>query len=190
MSNLEFLSHFRASMGRRAFLKNTGALGLTATSFSAFLASCGSNTTASSTPVVNMSGPIDMNTLISNAKKEGKLEAVGIPPEWADYKDTLANYAAKYVPVQYKAEAEYSSAQELEVFTKSKIHTHGDIGDVGFKFGAEAVKQNLVTPYKHANWADIDANLKDPAGNWCTGILGSSGYCCQYRSCQAGTNFL
>jgi putative spermidine/putrescine transport system substrate-binding protein len=176
MSDLEFLSHFSASMGRRAFLKNTGALGVTAASFSAFLAACGSNSStssASSGPAVNMTGPIAMSTLIANAKKEGKLEAIGIPPEWADYKDTLADYAAKYVSVQYKAEAEYSSAQELEVFTKSKIHAHGDIGDVGFKFGPQAVTEKLVTPYKHANWADIDADLKDPDGNWCTEYWGA-----------------
>lgn len=173
MSDQEFLSRFSAFMGRRDFLKNAGALGITAASFSAFLAACGSNSSASSTSAADMIGPIAMSTLISNAKKEGKLEAIGIPPEWADYKDTLANYAAKYVSVQYKAEAEYSSAQELEVFTKSKIHAHGDIGDVGFKFGSQAVQQKLVAPYKHANWADIDADLKDSAGNWCTEYWGA-----------------
>jgi putative spermidine/putrescine transport system substrate-binding protein len=173
MSDLEFFSRFSASMGRRAFLKNTGALGVTAASLSAFLAACGSSAASSIPPAADMIGPIAMSTLISNAKKEGTLEAIGIPPEWADYKDILADYAAKYVSVQYKAEAEYSSAQELEVFTKSKIHAHGDIGDVGFKFGPQAVQEKLVDPYKHANWADIDADLKDPDGNWCTEYWGA-----------------
>src|SRR5205823_10431327 len=102
------------------------------------------------TPSVNFAGPIDLNTLMTNAKQEGKLEAIGIPPEWADYKDILNGYASKYVPVSYQAEAEYSSAQELEVFKNSKQHPHGDIGDVGFKFGPVAVQQGLVTPYKHS----------------------------------------
>jgi putative spermidine/putrescine transport system substrate-binding protein len=117
-----------------------------------------------------------MQTLIANAKKEGKLEAVGIPPEWADYKDILAGYAAKYVPVEYQAEAEYSSAQELEVFIKSKSHAHGDIGDVGFKFGQQAMQQGLVMPYKHAHWAEVPDYLKDPNGNWCTEYWGTQAF--------------
>jgi putative spermidine/putrescine transport system substrate-binding protein len=173
MSDQDIFSRFSDSMGRRKFLKHAGELGITAASFSAFLAACGTSTPAASTPNVNMAGPIDMATLLKNAKKEGQLQAIGIPPEWANYKDILADYAAKYVTVQYKAEAEYSSAQELEVFTKSKIHAHGDIGDVGFKFGPQALQEKLVTPYKHANWDDIEADLKDPDGNWCTEYWGA-----------------
>src|SRR6266571_4457378 len=95
----------------------------------------------------------------------------------ADYADILAGYAKNYsVPVSYKVEADYSSAQELLVFKNSKTHPHGDIGDVGFKFGPQAVQQGLVTPYKHAHWDDIDANLKDPNGNWCTEYWGAMAF--------------
>ncbi len=168
-----------AHYDRRTFFKQAAALGLSASALSAFLAACGGSTssTTSTTPLqADMTGPIDMQTLITNAKKEGKLEAIGIPPEWADYKDTLSGFAAKYVPVQYQAEAEYSSAQELEVFKNSKKHPHGDIGDVGFKFGPQAMQQGLITPYKHANWADIPDNLKDPNGNWCTEYWGTQAF--------------
>jgi putative spermidine/putrescine transport system substrate-binding protein len=102
---------------------------------------------------------------------------VGIPPEWADYKDILAGYTSHYgLPISYKAEAEYSSAQELEVFKNSKTRPHGDIGDVGFKFGPLAVQQGLVAPYKHAYWDDIDASLKDPDGYWCTEYYGAQAF--------------
>ena len=124
-----------------------------------------------------MAGPIDMQTLITNAKKEGQLQAIGIPPEWADYADILSGYTGHYnVPIAYKVEAEYSSAQELVVFKDSKTHAHGDIGDVGFKFGPQAVQQGLVTPYKHSHWDDIDASLKDAAGNWCTEYWGAMAF--------------
>src|SRR5947199_8727025 len=114
---LELFAKLLTPHNRRDFIKRAGALGLSATTLSAFLEACGSSTTtttgsgSTTIPV----GPIDMNTLISNAKKEGKLQAIGIPPEWADYKDILDGYSSKYVPVEYKAEAEFSSAQELEV---------------------------------------------------------------------------
>jgi putative spermidine/putrescine transport system substrate-binding protein len=83
---------------RRDFIKRAGALGLSASALTAFLEACGSTTTGGSTPTatVNMAGPIDMQTLTTNAKKEGQLHAIGIPPEWADYKDILAGYTSNY----------------------------------------------------------------------------------------------
>jgi len=163
---------------RRDFIKRAGALGLSASALAAFLEACGSSSTTTTTGSgTNMAGPIDMQTLITNAKKEGQLQAIGIPPEWADYADILAGYTGHYtVPIAYKVEAEYSSAQELVVFKDSKTHAHGDIGDVGFKFGPQAVQQGLVTPYKHSHWDDIDASLKDPNGNWCTEYWGAMAF--------------
>lgn len=167
-----------ASQSRRRFLKQTGALGISTVALTAFLEACGSNSASggNTTNVNDLKGPIPMQTLITNAKKEGKLQAIGIPPEWADYKDILAGYAASYVPVSYQAEAEYSSAQELEVFKNSVHHPHGDIGDVGFSFGPVAMKEGLITPYIHSQWADVPSNLKDPNGYWCTEYWGTQAF--------------
>ena len=170
----ELLSQIFAPHSRRGFFRRAGAAGLSLGAMATFLEACGSTTTSNN---VNLSGPIDLNTLMSKAKSEGALEAIGIPPEWADYKDILAGYTKNYgVTINYQAEAEYSSAQELDVFTKSKQHPHGDIGDVGFKFGPQAIQQGLVTPYKHAHWDDIDTSLKDPNGNWCTEYWGAQAF--------------
>jgi putative spermidine/putrescine transport system substrate-binding protein len=162
---------------RRSFLKRAGALGLSGTALTAFLEACGGTTTTGSTPAAIQLGPIDIQTLTTNAKKEGQLQAIGIPPEWADYKDILAGYTKNYgLSIAYQAEAEFSSAQELEVFKNSIKHPHGDIGDVGLKFGPTAVQQGLVTPYIHSHWADIPDNLKDPNGNWCTEYYGAQAF--------------
>ncbi|GLV54605.1 iron ABC transporter substrate-binding protein [Dictyobacter sp. S3.2.2.5] len=177
-SEQELMRNLFGPQDRRGFLKQAGALGLSASAFATFLAACGNTNTSSTNaaPNVNMSGPTDMKTLIANAKKEGGMQAVGIPPEWADYADILKNYASKYVPVDYKADAEYSSAQEIQVFKQSKNHPYGDIGDVGFSFGPTVIKQGLVSPYKHAHWDDIPAELKDPKGNWCTEYWGAQSF--------------
>src|SRR5713101_10049881 len=162
---------------RRSFLKRASALGLSGTALTAFLEACGGTTTTGSTPAAIPLGPIDLQTLTTNAKKEGQLQAIGIPPEWADYKDILAGYTKNYgLTIAYQAEAEFTSGQELEVFKKSIQHPHGDIGDVGFKFGPVAIQQGLVTPYKHSHWNDIDASLKDPDGNWCTEYYGAQAF--------------
>src|SRR2546421_183086 len=165
---------------RRDFLKRAGGGGLSGTALTAFLEACGNSGgsgSTSSTATPNLAGPIDMQTLMSHAKQEGELQAIGIPPDWADYADILAGYTNNFsVPVSYKVEQNFSSAQELVVFKNSKSHAHGDIGDVGFKFGPVAIQQGLVTPYKHAHWDDIDPSLKDADGNWCTEYYGAQAF--------------
>jgi putative spermidine/putrescine transport system substrate-binding protein len=171
------LQSLLAPHNRRDFIKRAGALGISAGALSAFLEACGSSTTTTaSTSNIDMTGPIAVSTLLSKAKTEGKLQAIGIPPEWADYADMLAGYTQKYVPVQYKAEAEYSSAQEVQVFTNSKQHPHGDIADVGFVWGPKVITQGLVSPYKHSYWNDVPASLKDPQGNWCVEYWGAQSF--------------
>lgn len=173
----ELFGSIFAAQSRRSFLKRAGALGLSGTALTAFLEACGNTTTTGSTPASIPVGPIDMQTLTANAKKEGQLQAIGIPPEWADYKDILAGYTKNYgINIAYQAEAEFSSAQELEVFKNSIKHPHGDIGDVGFKFGPTSVQQGLVTPYIHSHWDDIPAALKDSKGNWCTEYYGAQAF--------------
>ncbi len=175
MHDLKPFENIFAPHNRRRFLQNAGALGVSSFALTSFLEACGGNST-STTGTINTTGPIDMQTLITNAKKEGKLQAIGISPEWANYKETLASYTAKYLPVDYQAEALFSSAQQLEVFTRSKSHPYGDISDAGFKFGARAKQQGLVAPYKHSHWADIPDNLKDPDGYWCTEYYGTEAF--------------
>lgn len=175
----ELFGNVLSPHSRREFLKRGIALGLSGTALAAFVEACGSSSGGGSTPTttVNMAGPIDMQTLMTNAKKEGQLQAIGIPPEWADYADILAGYTSNYgIPVSYKVEAEYSSAQELVVFKNSIQHPHGDIGDVGFKFGPTAIQEGLITPYIHSKWADINASLKDPNGYWCTEYYGAMAF--------------
>src|SRR5690349_21102423 len=179
-SEHELFDKLLAPHSRRDFLKRAGAVGLSGAALSAFLEACGSNTTtttggggSSAIPL----GPIDMQTLMSKAKQEGTLEAIGIPPEWADYKDILAGYTSNFgLNISYKVEQEYTSAQELVVFKNSIKHPHGDIGDVGFKFGPLAIQQGLITPYKHSHWDDIPANLKDPNAYWCTEYYGAQAF--------------
>ncbi len=176
MSNQDFepFGSFFAPHSRRSFFKRAGAIGVSVPALAAFLEACGKSSTTAN---ANLTGPVDLQTLMSNAKSEGQLQAIGIPPEWADYKDILAGYTQHYgVPIAYQAEAEYSSAQELEVFKNSIKHPHGDIGDVGFKFGPQAIQQGLITPYKNAQWDKIPASLKDPNGYWCTEYWGAEAF--------------
>lgn len=174
----ELIDKLFGTHNRRDFLKRAGALGLSGTALTAFLDACGTAATTGggTTASVDLSKAIDMKTLVANAKKEGTLQAVGIPPEWANYAEILQNYASSYVPIDYKADSEFSSAQEVQVFTESKKHAYGDIADVGFKWGPVVIKQDLVSPYKHSYWSDVPDDLKDPNGMWCTEYWGAQSF--------------
>src|SRR4051794_21390161 len=71
-----------SSYDRRRFLKQATAFGVSSTAFAAFLEACGSGGASSTTTAntANLAGPIDLQALTTSAKKEGKLEAIGIPP--------------------------------------------------------------------------------------------------------------
>ncbi|HYM51164.1 MAG TPA: extracellular solute-binding protein [Candidatus Limnocylindrales bacterium] len=134
------------------------------------LVACGSAqpATISDSDLLNSGNSIAMDTLKSKAKAEGNLlNATGIPPEWADYQDILTGMQTNFgVTVDYKAQAEYSSAQEIQAI-KSTISGNGfvpDIGDVGPAFGVTAIQEGLVSRYKNAHWNDIPDLMKEASG--------------------------
>jgi len=170
---------------RREFLVNGARFGGAAfggLALADLLAACGGTTSgpASDAQLLGSSNSISMDTLKTKAKAEGgKLNATGIPPEWADYKDILAGMQTNFsVTVDYKAQAEYSSAQEIQAIqsTKSGNGFVPDIGDVGPSFGVVAVTDKLVVPYKNANWNDVPDNMKEPTGLYCGEYYGAQAF--------------
>src|SRR5258707_3717391 len=77
----DLFGSFLSPHNRREFLKRAGAVSLSGTALAAFLEACGSSSGGTSTtPGINMAGPIDLQTLTTHAKQEGQLQAIGIPP--------------------------------------------------------------------------------------------------------------
>jgi hypothetical protein len=74
----ELFGNLFAPHTRRDFMKRAAALGLSGTALTAFLEACGSTTSTTTSSNINMAGPIDIQTLTTKAKAEGKLEAIGI----------------------------------------------------------------------------------------------------------------
>lgn len=79
-------------------------------------------------------------------------------------------FLAKYPFIKHEdLNPDGSSAQEIEAI-KANAGSQGpqapDVVDVGFTWGDEAKKGNLLQPYKVATWDDIPAALKDADGYW------------------------
>lgn len=117
------------------------------------------------------SGAQGVNDLIAAAKKEGEVNSVGMPDDWANWKDTWAQITSKY-GIKH-LDTDMSSAQEIAKFDAEKTNASADIGDVGHSFGAIAVQKGVTQPYKPTTWNEIPEWAKDKDGHWALAYTGT-----------------
>jgi ABC-type Fe3+ transport system substrate-binding protein len=108
-----------------------------------------------------------MDALVEAAKKEGTLNVIALPHDWANYGEMLDAFKKKYGLEINEANPNGSSQDELNALTSQKGQDRGpDVLDIGQSFAYQAQAQNLLAPYKVATWDDIADDQKDPDGNW------------------------
>lgn len=118
-----------------------------------------------------------LDRLAAAAKKEGRLNAIGLPGDWADYSEVLDRFQTKYgIAVTVSAPAASSRQQ---IAAAKSLRGTGKAPDV-FDLGSAVAADNLalLTPYKVTTWGDIPNDAKDPAGRYVGGYGGimSIGY--------------
>ncbi len=108
-----------------------------------------------------------MSGLIAAAKKEGHLNVIALPPDWANYGEIIKTFPTKYgIPIT-SAAPDDSSAQENQAITSLKGQSRApDCVDVSPTFAAQGKQQGLYVPYKVATWESIPSNMKDSQGYW------------------------
>jgi len=108
-----------------------------------------------------------MSELVSEAKKEGHVNLIALPPTWANYGEILSTFKSKYGISYTDANPDGSSAQENQSIVSLKGNSRApDAVDVGPAFAIQGASQGLYTPYKVSEWSTIPANLKDAKGRW------------------------
>ena len=115
-----------------------------------------------------------LDTLIAAAKKEGTVNSVGMPPDWANWKQSWAAMESKYGITHQ--DTDMSSAQEIAKFDAEKSNASADIGDVGHSFGPIAVAKGVTQPYKPSTWNDIPPWAKDTDGHWMLAYTGTMAF--------------
>lgn len=131
------------------------------------LSGCGTSTTSSKVDLNSMS----VDEIVEKAKGDGKVESVGMPDSWANWKDTWDGITQKYGITHH--DTDMSSAEELSLFESEKDDATKDIGDVGQAFGPIAVEKGLTLPYKTSYWDSIPDWAKDKDGNWIIAYYGT-----------------
>jgi putative spermidine/putrescine transport system substrate-binding protein len=163
-------SAFSAEVSRRElFLRGgRGAAGLVAAgSIASFLAACGGGGSKSSAALPTSLGSDGLAGLIKKAQKEGHLNVVGEPPDWANEGPLRDKFSQKY-GIKVKSEGEDdSSAEEIQAIKSLKGQSRApDTFDVSPTFGILATQQGHLSPYKPATWDTVPVGMKDPNGNW------------------------
>jgi len=123
-------------------------------------ASTGGVKAASATSATDLGG---MAALVDAAKKEGTLNVIALPPDWANYGAVIKGFQAKYGLQVDSAQPDASSADEITAAKNLKGQSKAP--DV-FDLGATVANANttMFAPYKVATFNDVPALLKDPNG--------------------------
>ncbi|MBV1705139.1 MAG: extracellular solute-binding protein [Hyphomicrobiales bacterium] len=105
--------------------------------------------------------------LVAAAKKEGQLNVIALPRDWANYGQMMDDFTKLYGIKIDDANPNGSSAEELQAIRSLKGQSRApDSVDIGTSFAAVAMKDKLLAPYKVQTWDDIPVGTKDPDGNF------------------------
>jgi len=167
-------SMLTGKMTRRDMLKLSAAAGA-----GAFLASCAPAATPApkAEELLKSANTIPMDTLIAEAKKEGNLTTIALPPDWANYGEIIESFKTKYGIKINGLNPDGGSSDELEAIRAnkgSKGPQAPDVVDIGIGYTEASKKEGLFAPYKVATWDTI--TLKDPEGYWFAEYYGVLGF--------------
>jgi putative spermidine/putrescine transport system substrate-binding protein len=132
----------------------------------------GSASTALGAVKAARSAPVTMNkehfaALVTAAKKEGHLNTIALPPDWANYKEALADFPKKYGIGITNDNPDGSSAQENQAIVSLKGDKRApDVVDVGESFAISGANSGLYAKYFNMNYKTIPRALKDTRGYW------------------------
>lgn len=106
-----------------------------------------------------------MDALVAAAKKEGELNVIALPPDWANYGEIIKTFGTKYGIKVNSAQPDGSSQDEINAADQLKGQDKApDVFDLGSAVATANVAK--FAPYQTATWADIPSALKDPNGTW------------------------
>ena len=136
------------------------------------LSACGSppakDKSASATKAASATSAADlggMDGLVKAAKKEGKLNVIALPPDWANYGEIITAFEKKYGIKVTSALPDGASQDEINAANQQKGKSSApDVFDLGQSVAL--ANTSMFAPYKVSTFDDIPADLKDANGTW------------------------
>lgn len=108
-----------------------------------------------------------MAGLVKAAKKEGHLNVITLPRNWANYGHIMDDFSKKYGIKITDENPDGSSQDEINAMKQLKGQSRApDVFDLGNSFALTAAQEGLLARYKVKSWADIPADAKAKNGDW------------------------
>jgi putative spermidine/putrescine transport system substrate-binding protein len=108
-----------------------------------------------------------MAQIIANAKKEGHLNTIALPPGWADYPEIIQVFQKKYGIKITNADPEASSGAEIQALISLKGQSRApDVVDVSPGFAVQGANTGLFQKYYVSTYNTIPRSMKDTRGLW------------------------
>ena len=126
---------------------------------------------AAASMAASRSKAASLDDLVEAARREGAVNSVGMPDDWANWEATWKDITAQYGLVH--VDTDMSSAEELSKFAAERSSASADIGDVGFEFGAIAAQRGLAAAYKPSTWSQVPEWARDKDGLWMLAYTGT-----------------
>jgi putative spermidine/putrescine transport system substrate-binding protein len=149
---------------RRGLIVSIAALALLAACSKPPEKSAGEEATkaANATSAADLGG---LDGLVTAAKKEGALNVIALPPDWANYGKMISSFSEKYGIKITSAQPDASSQDEITAANQLKGSDRApDVFDVGLNIAL--ANTALFAPYKVQGWNDIPDPLKESTGKW------------------------
>lgn len=108
-----------------------------------------------------------MSALVAAAKKEGHLNVITLPSDWANYGTIMKDFTKKYGIKITDENPDGTSQEELNAIAQTKGQSRApDVVDVGTAFAAKGQTAGDWAPYKVSTWNNIPSNEKDAGGDY------------------------
>ena len=106
-----------------------------------------------------------MDALVEAAKKEGELNVIALPPDWANYGAIIKAFGDKYGIKVNSAQPDAASQDEVNAANQQTGKSSApDVFDLGQ--AVALANTSMFAPYTVATFDDIPAAFKDPNGTW------------------------
>ncbi|HET8601257.1 MAG TPA: ABC transporter substrate-binding protein [Segeticoccus sp.] len=106
-----------------------------------------------------------MSALVKAAKKEGQLNVIALPPDWANYGTIIKTFEKKYGIKVNSAQPDGASQDEINAAKQLKGTSRApDVFDLGQSVALANLK--MFAPYKVQTFDTIGKQFKDPNGTW------------------------
>jgi putative spermidine/putrescine transport system substrate-binding protein len=161
MRKLEELDMSRSQMLKRSFAAAAGLTILASPS-----AALAARARGDKNPPLKGRG-FSLKEMIAEAKKEGRLNTIALPPDWANYGEVMSTFSKKYGIAITNANPNGSSADENQAVRSLKGDSRSpDVVDVSPAFAVSGASEGLYGKYFPSTFSTIPRAMKDTRGLW------------------------